>query len=804
MHSRALTLTACFHCGETIPPGQSWRLVIDGAEQEFCCPGCQAVAHAIVAGGLGAYYRNRAGEAPNPQTQFGEYPPEWFDREDIARQYVACCGESERETTLLVDGIRCGACAWLIEQRLAGVEGVHKVNVNVSTHRARIGWDSARTKLSDIIRALREVGYPAVPFDSAASGSHRRQQHAAALRRLFVAGFGMMQVMMYALPNYVADGSDMPSSLGNLMHWASLVLTLPVVLYSALPFYQGAWRGLRSAKLGMDFPVALGIIMAFASSVLATLLQKGPVYFDSVSMFVFFLLGGRYLEDAARHRSLQVAESLVRPLPAVAHRITASGEETLPATALKAGDHIRIRPGETIPADGRVVEGQTGVDESILTGESRPQAKSPGDGVVGGTLNLQNPLRVEVTAIGADSVLAGIMRLMDRALLEKAPIASLADKAAEHFVAGLLILVLAAVTYWSLHDPHRLVPIAIAMLVVSCPCALSLATPAALAAATTTAMKRGLLVTRGHALETVARATHFVFDKTGTLTRGKLEIVSTEALGALDASACIELAARLETGSEHAIARAFRRACPTIGDAPASANFPGQGIEAVMDGERYRLGQAAFVAALSSCAIPVSQESRTEVLLGSTRGILARFLLEDALRPEARALVAALQQAGKSLVILSGDNPAAVTALGQALGIGDARGGLRPSDKLEAIRSLQKAGAVVAMVGDGINDAPGLAGAEVSVALGRATDFVQKSADVIILPDSLEPLLTLVELSRKTLRVIRENLAWALFYNLAAIPLAATGIITPWMAGLGMSASSLLVVGNALRLAVRD
>lgn len=793
----------CYHCGDPFGPGgPAYRQRLAGAERAFCCLGCQAVAEAIVAGGLGAYYLNRAGAAPNPARQENDFPPEWFDREDLARQFVACCGETGREVLLAVEDIRCGACAWLIEQHLARQPGVVRANVNVSTRRVRVVWEPAQTRLGILIQALRHIGYAAYPFAATQQRDARQRQHAAALRRLFVAGFGMMQVMMYAFPQYLAHEGDVAPNLQSLMHWASLVLTLPVVFYSAQPFFQGAWRGLRAHRLGMDVPVALGIAMAFTSSVVATLTGHGAVYFDSVAMFVFFLLGGRYLEDKARLRAVQAAEALVRPLPALAHRVRPDGEEAVPATALQPGDEIRVRPGETIPADGEVLEGTSSVDESLLTGESAALHKGPGDPVIGGTLNLHSALRVRVTAIGAQSVLAGMLRLMERSLQEKPPVAALADRAAEHFVAGLLVLVLGTGAYWALHDPSRLIPIAVAMLVVSCPCALSLATPAALAAATTTAMKQGVLITRGHALETLARATHFVFDKTGTLTEGRLELVGIETLGTRAAADCLSLALQLEGGSEHPIARALRNAGGAAAGALTGTNVPGQGVEAVLDGQRYRLGQRTFVMALAPATrarVP-GGTPHTEVWLGSQQALLARFTFSDRLRPEAPALIARLRRDGLKLSILSGDRPEVATALGAELGIDDARGGLTPAGKLEAIRLLQRQGAIVAMVGDGINDAPSLGGAAVSIALGRAADSVQHGADVVVLASGLVPLAGLVVLARRTLALIRQNLWWALGYNLAAIPLAAGGFVTPWMAGLGMSLSSLLVVSNALRL----
>ncbi|MFN7087581.1 MAG: heavy metal translocating P-type ATPase, partial [Burkholderiales bacterium] len=617
------------------------------------------------------------------------------------------------------------------------------------------------------------------------------------------------------VPAYVAEG-DMTADLGQLMRIASLLLTVPVVLWAAAPFYAGAWRGLKALRPGMDVPVSLGILAAFAASVYATLGGAGEVYFDSVAMFVFLLLGARFLEMSARARAAQAQERLVRLAPAFAERLDrfpgASRHEEVPVAALKPGDHVVVRPGAAIPADGTVVEGASSVDESLLTGEARAVAKRVGDALTGGAVNLDGPLTLRVEKIGEDTVLAGIVRLMDRAQTEKPAIAQSADRVARWFVTVLLVLAAVVAAAWYAIDSSRALWITVAVLVVSCPCALSLATPAALTAATGALHRRGVLVTRGHALETLAEATHFVFDKTGTLTEGRMALVGAIALAEGEAERFLALAARLESRSEHPVGRALVAAAAQAAAAASAVddlrNVPGAGVEGMIDGRRLRIGTLAFVAALHGQALPrelrLVSEEVSLVALGDERGWLALFALDDPLRDCARALVAELKALGKTVSLLSGDRAARAAHVARELGIDDVRGDATPNGKLDFVRGLQDTGAVVAMVGDGVNDAPVLAQAQVSIALASGTRLAQTSADMVLMSERLEVLLAAVRIARRTLRVIRQNLAWAVVYNAVALPLAVSGHVTPLAAGIGMSLSSLAVVLNALRLLRAD
>ncbi len=807
----------CFHCGQPVPPNAHYPVEIDHASHEMCCRGCQAVAQAIVNGGLTEYYRHRTAKSGTAALDAAEVVPEWlrqarlYDLPEVQRSFVRQEPGAVREASLILEGIVCAACVWLNEQHLAALPGVLSVEVNYATHRARVRWDNAQIRLSEILHAVAAIGYTAHPFDPGRQEQIFLKERQAALRRLFIAGIGMMQVMMYAVPVYIAGGDGtMPPWIENIMRWASLMLTLPVVSYSAWPFFLGAWRDLRRRQAGMDVPVALGVGAAFSASVYATLMGGGEVYFDSVTMFVFFLLSGRFLEMGARRRAADAAEKLVRLQPAMASRLAGypatQTDELVAVSSLSQGEYLLVRPGESVPADGLVEQGGSQVDESLLTGESRPVPKKPGAPLIAGTVNIDSPLVMRVEGLGQDTVLSAIVRLLDRALAEKPALAQLADRVAGWFVLALLLIALVTGIFWYVTEPARALWVTVAVLVVSCPCALSLATPAALTAATGSLTRLGLLTTRGHALETLAQATHFVFDKTGTLTYGKMSLLAVTPLGGLAAAQCLSLAAALENASEHAIAAAIKAAADGSEgvEVQGAANYPGSGVEGRIDGRLYRLGRPGFVAELCVHLLPhdapLTREGATVVALGDETGWLALFALGDDLRPDAAELVNGLQQRGKTVVLLSGDQEDAAQQVAQQLGITTVRAAMTPGNKLDYVHDLQNTGAVVAMIGDGVNDAPVLAVAGVSIAMGGGTLVARASADMILLSEHLPHLLAGVDIAVRAGRVIRQNLAWAFAYNLIAIPLAALGYITPWMAGIGMSASSLLVVLNALRL----
>ncbi len=807
-------MTACFHCGQPVPAGGRWRVRLDGSEREMCCAGCQAVAQAIVDAGLDDYYRHRTAPAAGPSS----IPPELdalalYDEPDVQERFVRA-GPDSAEATLMLDGLRCGACVWLIERTLAAQPGVTTASVNFATERAVLRWDPSRTRLSTLLARIAAIGYRAMPYDAQQREAQLTRTTRSLFRRMFVAGIGMMQVMMYAVPAYIAAPGDIEWEYEQLMRWASLLLTLPVILYSAQPFFAGALRDLRARSLGMDVPVALGMAAAFAASAWATMVGHGEVYFDSVTMFAFLLLAARYLEWVARRRASRAVDAMAAALPERVHRLVDSGPspdetalasaqvEAVPATRVEPGDLLRVGVGERIAVDAVIVAGSTAIDQSLLTGESVPVPRAPGDEVPGGAINAGNPIHLRVLRRSTDSTLSTIERLIERAALEKPAIALAADRVAAWFVLVLLVFAAAVFAAWWWIEPARALPIAIAVLVVSCPCALSLATPAALAAATGAATRHGALVASGRALETMAAATDVVFDKTGTLTEGRPQLVETITFGRTGRDEALALAAALEAGSPHPLARALVAAARGTAAAPAATGIvqqPGLGVEAEIDGRRLRLGSRSFIGQWAALPEPTGAAG-SEVWLAAPGSLLARFELRDTLRPGAAQIVARLERDGLRVHLLSGDHAHAVAAAAATLGVEHARAEASPADKLDHVRSLQREGRRVLMVGDGINDAPVLAAADASIAMGDATALAQTSADVVLLSPELDLVARMLGLARRTRRVILQNLGWATAYNLVAIPAAALGYVPPWLAAIGMSASSLLVVGNALRL----
>jgi Cu2+-exporting ATPase len=795
-------VTACFHCGEPVPVGAKYFILYQGANEPACCLGCQAVAQTIIDSGNADYYRLRTDLPKTAEAALEELKNlKLYDLPEVQSSFVKSEGDV-REANLILEGIVCAACVWLNERHLHQLPGVLAADINFSTHRARVRWDDSRIKLSDILKSIQDIGYLAYPFDAGRQEELFRKERNTAIRRLAIAGLGMMQVMMYAVPLYLAGKETMTDDIQALMRFASLMLTTPVVFYSAWPFFQGAWRDLRLKRAGMDVPVALGVGAAYLASIYGTFTGSAEVYFDAVTMFVFFLLTGRFLEMSARKRSAEAAESLIKLIPAAALRLpgypATREEDMVAAVKLVAGDFVLIGPGESFPADGSVVEGASSVDESLLTGESMPVSKHAASPVIGGTINLESPLVVRVEKVGADTVLSGIVRLLDRALAEKPHLAKIADRVAGWFVFALLLVAASVAGIWYLVDASRAFWITVSVLVVSCPCALSLATPAALTAALGRLTRLGLLSTRGHALETLAHATDFVFDKTGTLTTGKFSLLDMEVLRT-DRTRVLALAHALEQGATHPLAAALREAAGVSTLAADMLSYlPGQGVTGVVEGATYRLGAPDF---LGDAPVPGRfQVGSSLVGLADDAGVLAWFALGDAPRLQAHQLIADLKKLGVRLHLFSGDRDENVQALARELGIDDAHGGMLPQDKLAAVRALQQSGSIVAMTGDGVNDAPVLAQAQVSIAVDQGAEAAQAAADMVLLSSEIGRLADGVKLARKAQGVIRQNLAWSVIYNVLAIPAAAMGYVTPWMAGIGMSLSSLLVVLNAMRL----
>jgi len=796
----------CFHCGLPVPQNSAYRVKIDGKECAMCCPGCEAVAKAIVDGGLTSFYHHRTETSPTARAAVPEILQELtlYDQPELQRTFVSTDEKNIKQASLILEGIVCAACVWLNERHISALAGVVEFRVNYSTHRARVRWDDSQIHLSDILQAIASIGYLAHPFDAGRQEAVYKKERSNALKRLAIAGLGAIQVMMLAVALYAGDYSGMDAGLENFMRWVSLFIATPVVFYSARSFFSSAWRDLKVRQLGMDVPVSLAIGLAYAASSWATVTRSGEIYFDSVTMFTFFLLAGRFLEMGARQKAGQAAEELVKLLPAMATRVTDEGDETVAVTELMMGDKVRVKPGDSIPADGVIVEGRSSINEALLTGESHPLAKTITEKVIGGTVNIESPLVIEVEKVGEETVLASIQRLLDRAQVEKPSIAKAADKVAAYFVGFLLVLVSVVALWWWQHDPDQAFWIAISLLVVTCPCALSLATPAAMTAATGSLTRLGVLTTRGHALETLAKVTQIVFDKTGTLTKAHLALESMQVFSDIKEQQSLNIAAALELGSEHPVAKVFLQKASVPNEIIANEirAVSGQGVSGVIEGVQYRLGCAAYVANVLEELPAMIDKSKnaTEIFLAKDKTLLAVFFLNDELREQALESVQALKAMGKKVWLVSGDNESAVSYIANQLGIENTRHSMKPEDKLFVIADLQQQGEIVAMIGDGVNDAPVLAAAQVSIAMGGGTQLAQASADMVLLSEHLPHLVDAVKMAKRSVNIVHQNLAWALAYNLLALPLASMGYIAPWMAAIGMSASSLVVVLNALRL----
>lgn len=798
----------CFHCGLPVLAGAHYPLVIENQEREMCCRGCQAVAQAIIENGLTDYYKHRTalpgvGREPMPDElkQLVLY-----DHPSIQKSFVLLQmeqGEHVRQASLILEGITCAACIWLNERHLRQLPGVLEAQVNYATHRARITWNDETIKLSQILKEIQLLGYNAHPYSAERQETLRKQQRARDLRRIAIAGLSAGQVMMLAVALYAGAAFGMEQSTAHMLRYFSLALTLPVVFYAAWPFYQSAWYAIAARNVNMDVPVSIGIIGAFIGSVWATLHGNGVVYYDAITMFSLFLLGSRFLERGAQEKSVEAAENLLKLAPAMATRVTDGNHEIVPVMELDTGDLILSKPGEAIAADAAVLEGESFVDEALLTGESRPVHKSLGAPVIAGSINLESPLLLKVTGVGENTVLAGIVRLLDRAVAEKPRLAQLADQVASYFTYGLLVLTIMVGLVWWWLDAARAFEIVLAVLVVTCPCALSLAAPAAFAAAGSHLLKRGILLTRGHALETLAKVTHVVLDKTGTLTYGKPVLQRTITQAEMTEKDCLALAASLERASEHPLADSFlsQVAHTDLAQVRQPQNLPGKGVAGVINGIAYTLGSRRMSPLAENCITPDDvPQGATLVWLCDERRVLALFVLSDGLRQDAAQLVNALKMRKVQVTILSGDAEDAVAHVAALAGINTWRSAMRPEDKLAALREFQQRGDIVAMVGDGVNDAPVLAGADVSIAMGGGTQVARAGSDIVLLAEHLIDIERALETGHAGMAVMRQNFAWAVIYNLIALPFAALGMIPPWLASLGMSASSLVVVLNALRL----
>ncbi|MEH8020847.1 heavy metal translocating P-type ATPase [Rheinheimera metallidurans] len=785
----------CFHCNEPVPAGFNFGCQFDGEARSFCCAGCLAVADTIIKSDLADYYRFRT----EPASKANAVPTELaaalteFDTPDILADISIQQGELT-EIELSISGISCAACAWLIEKQLRQLPAVHQVNVNSATQRCHLIWHATQAPLSQVLNTLAKIGYQASPFIADHEEQIFKSELHQFLKRLAVSGIMTMQVMMLAVALYFGDYTGIEISHQGYLRWISLVLTLPVVLYAAIPFVKSAWRGIKAKQLNMDVPVSLAIYYTFFASAYATAFSTGEVYFESVCMFTFLLQLGKFFEYRARARARDATSNLLKIMPVAATLLHNEQQQTVSAKRLTIGDIILIKPGETIAADGDIIIGSSSADESMLTGEYAAIAKNVGDKVLAGSTNHDGLLQVKVTQPLLSSHLGQIIALQQRTLSQKPAILQKTDRLARYFVERLLLIAVATFLLWYFWlDADRAFWITLSVLVATCPCALSLAAPTAVTCALASLNRRGVLIKNSMVLDVLPELTHIVFDKTGTLTEGRFSIAKVTILDErFTVSGVLNLIANLECYSEHPIARAFTSHLTQQLTLQQVDIQVGGGISAHYQDKVLKVGSAVF------CKVNSPEPAMVYVSYDNT--CIAAINLHDALRPEVPQLISMLRQQGYQLVMLTGDSSMQAEALQQQLQFDLMKKGCTPAQKVAEIERLVQAGHKVLMLGDGINDNPAFHAAHVSVTLETGSDLSKNQADVVLLQPSIGLLNDLMQASTQAQRVIKQNLYWAAGYNLLIIPLAVAGYVSPYIAVLGMSFSSLLVVSNSLRL----
>lgn len=795
---------SCWHCGEPLPAGVELHADIAGESRAMCCQGCCAAAQWIEQLGLTDYYRLRTTAAPKPlsDADADSRSRDAWQRPEVSRHVVRDLGDARRETMLLIDGVRCAACVWLIERALGSMPGVILVQVNAASRRAHVVWDETKVSLSEVLAALSRTGYRGMPLDAQALDDVRRKESRSTLKRLLVAGFGAMQAMMFAAVLYLGAFDAQDSSTRELFRWLGFLAATPVVLYSARPFFSGALRSLKARRPGMDVPVALAIAIIYVASLIEALRGGEHVYFDSVAMFVLFLLAGRYLEMRARHHAADLTDALARLTPPFADRQLADQSvERVGIHELRVGDCVHVSEGGIVPADGRLLSEQCRVDDALLTGESSPVVRHRGELLIAGSLLIDGPVQFRVERVGGDTALASIASLVGRAQVQRPRLAQLGELAATRFVVRVLTLTALTAVFWSYFDPSRAFTAALAVLVISCPCAFALAVPAAITRALSVLARRGVLIVNPDAIQALAEATHIVFDKTGTLTLPALTLADVTTRNGVSREAALRLAVALARQSRHPAARAITAAhvdgaAESIEPTDHLCVHSGLGISAMIGGREVRLGRADFALARA----PDSSADERAVVLADDTGMIAAFHLVERLRPGTLAAIDALRAQGLHVALASGDAPVKVAETAMRLDIADWRARQLPADKLAWLTAMRADGARVIAVGDGVNDAPVLAGADVAVALASGAEFAQASSDIILIGERLDALAPARELAQRTLAILRQNHRWAMIYNFTAVPLAAAGLVHPWLAALGMSVSSLCVILNALRI----
>ncbi len=802
--------TVCYHCGLAVPATAPVTAELGGQLRAFCCHGCRSVCETIFAAGLQSFYQK------TPTGEFLAPPPEIpaeleaYDLDEVQQEYVTI-NSSQRTMHLLLEGIHCAACVWLIEQALQKQTGVLAADVNLTAKRLRLRWDNQQIKLSQLIHLLAEIGYSAVPFDPETAEGALAKRHRDLIYRMAFAGFCMMNIMWVSIALYAGAAED---EFRNWFHWVGMALATPTLLYSGFPFLRNAVIGLRHWHLTMDLPIAIGATATYLYSVYITVTgsTRGEVFFDTVVNFIFVILIGRYLQAISSRNALSATRRLLALQPKLATLITPEGQRVVPIRMVKSGDLLLVKPGEKVPVDGEVISGDSAVDESMLSGESRLVVKKAGDQVVAGSVNGEGAFQVRAEAVLRNTALARILQLMDDAQASKAPIQSLADRIVPWFVLVTLCLATATFIYWSQQDFEIALLAAASVLVVTCPCAFGMATPMSIAVASGAGAQRGILIKQGAALEALSSVDHVVFDKTGTLTTGDLQLSLISIADGISENDLLQTAAAAEQGSEHAVAKAIlRRAEAAELIVPSASKFkamPGRGVSAEISGQIIQIGtldwlqQTGLVVSdvWQQKAFAAEKDGISCVLVVRDGNIIGLLGFTDELRDDAQQTISDLLAQGIKVTVLSGDRQAVVAAVTAKLGNVGRLAEVLPEDKQQCIRDLQKQGARVAMVGDGINDSPALIQADVGIALAAGTDVSIESADIVLSQNRLAQVAEARQLAARTLRTIRQNIVLSISYNIIMVPLAMMALVSPLLAAVTMPISSLLVIGNAARI----
>lgn len=807
---------SCYHCGQPIPSGETVQFTIQNTPRNFCCHGCAGVCDAIHEAGMESFYRRTPeGELlspPPPPTQDIEF----FDYDEVQSQYVEGLTQ-QREITLVSEAIHCAACIWLIEHTLAKVDGIKLAKVNFTNKQIKVRWDNQQTKLSDIIKSLNRIGYDATPYDASVSDEAFRKANRDLLYRLGFAGFAMMNVMWFSIALYT--GADQDSSFRQYFHWIEFIIATMALVYSGKPFLQGAYTSLKSRTVGMDVSISLGLLVTYFYSIWVTVdpTHSGNAYYDTMIDFMFLLLIGRYLETISKNKAIDSSRRLMDLQPKVARLETAEGIEIVPVRKLQPGQVVFVKPGDQFPVDGTIVKGAGNVNESMLSGESREIYKQSGNKVSAGTLNLDGALSIKVKNILQNTALGRIIHMVEDAQGSKAPIQCTAEKIMPWFVSTVIVLSLITFSFWMIQlDFETAMIAATAVLIITCPCAFGLATPMATAVATGVSAQNGILIKNGAVLEILNSIDHFVFDKTGTLTKGQMQLMSLDFIGRDENPSLIEAILTIEQQSEHSVAKAIvtglQQRYPRLKHHHEAPHWfqahPGKGVEAKQGASHYLIGTAHWLQGYG-IDLPealVAQEAKqarlgqTSVWVAQDEQIVAILFLEDEIREDAAETLFRLKQRGKRVTLLSGDRQEVAETVAQRLGGMEVMAEVLPEQKYATIEALQKTGEKVAMIGDGINDAPALARADVSFALGSGTDVSMDCADLVLINNELRSVDTAVALSERTLKTIKQNIASSIIYNITMVPLAMAALLTPLIAAITMPLSSLVVIGNAARL----